>query len=171
VRADLALAGKVLVLPTLALVLAAASFPGRFELAARVYALVLATAALGLALAALRRAYPPAALPHSSKLRSGSRPRRPPPTLARLENECLLGMGGSFDLHYRLRPRLREIAAPLLAIRRGVSLDGDPEAARRLLGEESWELLRADHTPPEDRLARGVAPATLRSAVETLERL
>ena len=96
---------------------------------------------------------------------------RPPPTLLRLEQACALGVARSFDLHYRVRPRLREIAAPLLATRRGVTLDGDRDAARNILGEETWELVRADRPLPEDRLASGIPVATLREVVESLERL
>ena len=41
-----------------------------------------------------------------------------------------LGTASAYDLHYRLRPTLREIAAGLLADRRGIGLDGEPERAR-----------------------------------------
>lgn len=170
-KANLKLAGKVLALPTLALLFVAAAIPGKLGVAAQVYSLVLAATVLGVALAALRRSYPPATpLQLAAKGRAGTRPQ-PPPTLLRLEQACALGVARSFDLHYRVRPRLREIAAPLLATRRGVTLDGDRDAARNILGEETWELVRADRPPPEDRLASGIPVATLREVVESLERL
>jgi hypothetical protein len=91
--------------------------------------------------------------------------------LARLEQEVALGAAGSFDLHHHLRPRLRTIAAELLTARRRISLDGDRLEARALLGEEAWELVRKDRSPPEDRLARGAAPDVLDRVVASLERL
>jgi hypothetical protein len=164
-------AAKVLALPTLALVIAAAWVPGKLELVARVYALVLAAVVLAVALAALRRAYPPATpLAASASRRPGTRSASPP-TLLRLEQACALGVARSFDLHYRVRPRLLEIAVPLLALRRGISLDRDPDAARRALGETTWDLVRPDRTPPDDRLAPGIPVAELRDVVASLERL
>ena len=170
-RRDLLLAGRVLAAPTVAFVLVAAFLPGKLELAGRIYALVLAAIALGMTLAALRRAYPPIA----PLRRTGRRDERPrpaaPPTLVRLEHACALGVARSFDLHHRLRPRLREIAGPLLTLRRGISLDGSPDAARRALGDETWELVRPDRPPPLDRHARGIPVPRLRAVVESLERL
>ena len=169
-RASLLRAAGFLVLPTLALVFVAAFLPGRLQLAARIYALVLCGLVLLLAITALRRTYPPA-----TALRPKSRRRterlRPPPTLARIEQETALGVAGSFDLHHHLRPRLRAIVGGLLGTRRGVSLDGDPQSARRLLGEETWELVRRDRPPPEDRLARGLPPSALQRVVNSLEQM
>ncbi len=91
--------------------------------------------------------------------------------LARLEQEVVLGSAGSFDLHHQLRPRLRGLAAELLTARRRLSLDGDAEQARELLGEETWELVREKRLPPEDRLARGMPPEALDRVVTSLERI
>jgi len=135
VRRNLKTAAKVLALPTVGLIVAAAWVPGKLDLVARIYALVLAAVVLAVALAALRRAYP-AATPLGARVSTEPREHfASPPTLLRLEQACALGVARSFDLHYRVRPRLREIAGPLLALRRGISLDRDPEAARRALGE------------------------------------
>jgi hypothetical protein len=121
-------------------------------------------------LAALRRAYP-----RERTLRGPTaqerRSRPIPGTLARLEQETVLGVAGAFDLHFRLRPRLRGLATDLLATRRNVSLDESPGRARELIGEETWELVREDRPPPEDRLARGIPINDLRHVVESLERL
>jgi hypothetical protein len=169
-RHDVRTTIKALVLPTLAMVGVLAFVPGRQELALRVYALVVCAAALAVMVAALRRSYPPA-----SSLRPPARGwaerREIPRALARIEQEVTLGVAGSFDVHHRLRPRLRSITADLLAARRGISLDGDPERARSALGDEAWDLVRADRPPPEDRLARGIAIQDLDRVVESLERL
>lgn len=170
-RRNLTAAAKWLALPTLVLVVVAAWVPGKLELVARVYALVLAAAVLAVALAALRRAYPPATRPGSSVSRHSAARPASPPTLVRLEQACALGVARAFDLHYRVRPRLHEIAGPLLALRRGISLDRDPVAARSALGEATWDLVRPDRAPPEDRLASGIAVSELRTVVTSLEQL
>jgi hypothetical protein len=159
---------RVLLLPTLALAVVAGLVPGRLPLAVRLYALVVCAVALGLGLLALRRAYPPAAALRRSPART-SRERRPPATLARMEDELALGVAGAFDLHHRLVPRIRAIASGLLASRRRVSLDRQPEDARSILGVEAWELVRPDRPPPDDRLARGIPADELARVVGSLE--
>ena len=74
------------------------------------------------------------------------------------------------DLHVRLRPILREIAADGLR-RRGVELDAQPQAARALLAPETWELVRPDRPRPDDAFARGLAPARLDAVLDDLEAL
>jgi hypothetical protein len=168
-RRNLGGALRFLILPTLALGFIAAFVPGRLSLAVRVYALLLCAVALVLMLAALRRAYPPAA-PLRAAAGRPDRTRRPG-NLVRLEDVAALGVASSFELHHRLRPRLRTIAQGLLVSRRGVSLDAEPAAAREILGDRTYELVRSDRPPPEDRLARGLPVAELRGVVESLERV
>jgi hypothetical protein len=163
---------RALAVPTIALAVVAAVFPGRLELALQIYALVVAgLASLGV-LHALRRAYPP---PRRSLVDEAlERPKHEDerlPQLARLEREVTLGVASSYDLHFRLRPTLRETAAGLLAVRRGIDLDREPERARRALGDQTWELVRPDVLPPADRLARGLDPARIRRTIEALEQL
>lgn len=163
-------AARLLLLPTVALAGVVAFLPGRAALAARVYALLVCVVVLTLALETLLRAYPTAA-----RLRPRGRgadpPRRPPHSLVRLEQEAAIGVAGAFDLHYRLRPRLRDLALSLLDTRRRISLDRQEDEARRILGDETWELVREGRSPPEDRLARGLTPAALDEVVRSLERV
>jgi hypothetical protein len=161
---------RLLVVPAVALVAVVAFLPGRTGLAIRVFALVVCGAALVLMLAALRRAYPREKMLRGPTAQA-RRSRPIPGTLARLEQETVLGVAGSFDLHFRLRPRLRGLATDLLAARRNVSLDDSPGRARQLVGVETWELVREDRPPPADRLARGIPINDLRHVVESLERL
>jgi hypothetical protein len=170
VRRDLVAAARMLIPATLALGLVTAFVPGRLALAVRIYALILCGTALLAALRALRRAYPPA-MPRGRKARGTARGRPAPSSLARLEDETALGVAGAFHLHLRLRPRLRTIASGVLEARRHVSLDGDPEKAQEILGAETWDLLRPDRPPPEDRLASGLPVDELRRVVDSLERL
>jgi hypothetical protein len=170
VRRDLVHAARLLLAPTFALVVVALFLPGRLEICARVYALLVCAAALVVVLRALRRAYPPER-PLLPRAKGRAAPRRPPQGLARIEHEAALGVAGAFDLHFRLRPRLHDIAAGLLQARRRISLDDEPDAARAALGDATWQLVRADRPPPEDRLGRGLPPAELIATVDSLERV
>jgi hypothetical protein len=170
VRDELARAGRLLVLPTLGFLAVLAFLPGRTTLATRIYALVVCVVVLAVALRLLFGAY---RMVSPLRPRTGRREpfRRPPQSLVRLEQEAAIGVAGAFDLHHRLRPRLRALALDLLDTRRRLSLDRDEEQARRALGDATYELVRKDRSPPEDRLARGLPPAALAEVVESLERI
>ena len=99
-----------------------------------------------------------------------SSPRRPD-ELVDLERRVALAAGSAFDLHYRVRPLLREAAARRLLTRHGIDLDRDDVAARRLLGEEAWSLLRDDRRPPSDSWAPGMAPEELGRVAEAVSAL
>jgi hypothetical protein len=101
--------------------------------------------------------------------RAPSEPARPA-SLARVEREVTLSTGTAFDVHYRLRPLLRGLAAGLL-IRRGIDLERTPERARELLTPEVWDIVRPDRPPPENRTAHGLPLASIERAVDDLERL
>lgn len=168
-RDDVRRALRLLVFPTIALVVAAAVLPGRLEPGIRIYALFTCAVILWLALRAIHRAFPPAGrlrLPRPS----GTRPAQSTRSLAGLERAVALGVADALDLHYRLRPRLRDLAAGLLESRHGITLDGQPEAARALLGDEAWELVRRDRPAPQER-ARGLSPDALQRVVLSLEEL
>ena len=169
-RRDLVGALRFLVLPTLALGGVVLFAPGRAGLAVRFYALVLAATASVVVLLALRRAFPPE-WPLRDTPRAVPARRRPPTSLDRIEHEAALGVAGSFDLHFHLVPRLRSIASGLLAARRRISLETEPDAAHAVLGDAAWELVRADRTAPGDRLSRGISPSELDRVVAALEAL
>jgi len=79
----------------------------------------------------------------------------------------------SMELHHQFRRRLRRLAADRLEADHGVDLDADPDAARRLLGEQAWALLRPDLEPPDDRFGPGMPiddVTAIVSAVEDLAR-
>jgi hypothetical protein len=167
VRKDLLAAGRFLVIPTIVLIGLAMIAPGRLELGLRMYALVLCATATVLVLLAVRRAYPA-----ETSLREpapATPRRRPPPTLGRIEHEVALGVAASFDLHYRLVPRLRSLADGLLESRRNASLEANGEAARAILGDEAWALVRPDRPAPQERLGRGIPPRELERVVDALE--
>ena len=122
VRREVRRALRLLVVATLALVVIAAFVPGRLGLGARIYAIVLCVTALALALMALRRAFPrgEAAPRGRSSARASSATSKPRRGSSMRQ---LLRSPSSFELHFRFAPRLRSIAAGLLASRRRISLD------------------------------------------------
>lgn len=164
--------GRFPLLLTLGLVISLAVLPGRAEVVLRVYVLLLAAFVLAQLLVRLRSGLPaPGPSPVDAALR-----RRPPRVdrvaeLEKIEREVTLGLTTSFDLHFRLRPTLRRIASELLRARRGIDLDTSPEAARRALGDETWELVRPDREPPHDRFGHGIELERLRRVVVSLEAL
>jgi hypothetical protein len=144
--------------------------PGRRELIAHVFALIAAALVLLGLLRALQASLPPARpSPFDAALRRSRRRQTQVPDLAQLEREVTLVLMTSFDVHFRFRPTLRSMARELLASRRGLDLDRDRDAARRVLGEEAWEVVRPDREPPLDRFGPGLDLPTLRAAVSALE--
>lgn len=92
----------------------------------------------------------------------------PVTSLARAERAALSRRAG--DVHARLRPLLVEIAAERL-LARGVSLERTPAAARDVLGEPLWELVRPDRPPPEAPFGPELEPAGLAALLDRLEAL
>ncbi|MGZ8782658.1 MAG: hypothetical protein ACXWZB_04080 [Gaiellaceae bacterium] len=164
--------GRFPIFLTVVLAVALVAVPGRSSIAVRVYVLLLAAFALAQLLARLRGSLP-AGGASSLDAALNRRPRRPErvPELEKMEREVALGLTTAFDLHFRLRPTLRRIASELLRARRGIDLDADREAARRALGEETWEVVREDREPPHERFGRGLDLPRLRTIVDSLEAL
>ena len=160
------------VLLTVVLVVLLVVLSGRAGLIVHVYVLAIASIALFHLVRMVRGAHP-AAGPSRFDAALRRRPERHErlPELTKVEREVALGMTTAFDLHYRLRPSLRRTARELLASRRGIDIDGEPEAARRALGEDAWEIVRGDREPPDDRFGPGVGLASLHRTVASLEAL
>jgi len=164
--------GRFPVLLTLALIVSLVVLPGRADVVVRVCVLLLAGYVLAQLLTRLRSSLPERGTsPVDAAL--STRPRRAArvPELEKIEREVTLGLTTAFDLHFRLRPTLRRIASELLRARRGIDLDANPQAARRALGEQTWELVREDREPPLDRFGRGLDLDSLRHVVVSLEAL
>jgi len=131
-----------------------------------IQAWLLALGSLGLLTAtlALRGPSRPSALERALR-RKAPTPERPL-QLERIERELVLGAGSAFDLHYRLRHSLREIAAQRLSEHQGVELDA---AGPDVLTAETWALLRPDREPPRDRHAIGIPLARLEVVIAEIE--
>ena len=162
--------GRFPVVLTLALIVALVVLPGRAEILVRIYVLLIAVFIVVQLLDRLRRSLPArGASPVDLALARRPRAVKRVPELEKIEREVTLGLTTAFDLHFRLRPTLRRIASELLHARRGIDLDASPDAARRALGDETWELVREDREPPHDRFGRGLDLDSLRRVVVSLE--
>jgi hypothetical protein len=158
-------------LATVALLVLRSVFPGRQELELDIYVLVVGALALLTAGLAAQRAIPVS----TSSAIAEALERDPvealrPPDLERTERLVTMATTTAFDLHYRLRPILREVAEQRLGDRRGIRLDQDPEA-EEVLGTGLWEVVRPDREPPGKRFAPGLEPDSLRAAIARLESL
>jgi hypothetical protein len=128
---------------------------------------VAAVLAYGLLL--LRRALP--AAPSALDAALAVRPRAEKvESLDRAENLVAVAVSSAGDTHWRLRPVLRDVAAAALH-GRGIDLDGDPDAARAMLGDEAWEVVRPDRPKPDDAFGPGIAPDALERVLAVLEEL
>ena len=158
-------------LATIVLLVARSIWPGRQELELDVFVLVLGTFGLIVLASEIRRIAPSA---DESLLEEALEPEppevRPIAELQRLDRELTMGSTRAFDLHYRLRPVLREIASARLE-RRGMVLDSGSPSVQAALGETLWELTAPDREPPHDRLAPGLALEELDRTIARLERL
>jgi hypothetical protein len=126
--------------------------------------------ALGVALDRLRRAMPQRRSGFDAAFVPVASTHARPASLSRVEREVTLATGTAFDVHYRLRPLVRELAAGLL-LRRGVDLERSPERAEALLGPRLWELVRPGGAAPEDRTAAGLPVTAVARVVDDLESL
>ena len=155
IRQTLALA-RLPLFATVVAVVALLFAPGRGGLVLTIYLLALGAFTLAVLLGVVHRASRAApSSPFERALRRRASSRERLPDLERLERELSLASQTAADLHFRFRPRLRRIAARLLAARRGIDLDANPAAARRALGDELWELVRPDREAPRRRDAAG----------------
>ena len=145
--------------------------PSKRALFVGIYELVLAAIAVSALVSSFRTLAPQAWL-RSPFERDPGKPEEPPPIaeLDRLDRLVVLGTGNEFDLHYRLRPLLRQLAADRLYARHGIELDRGPERARPLLGDELAALLSPDRKLGR-RTAAGIDPAELARHVDHLEQL
>lgn len=159
------------VLAAIALFAARLIWPGRQELELDIFVLLLGTFGLIVLASEVRRIAPSA---DESLLEKALEPEppeeRPIAELERLDRELTMGSTRAFDLHYRVRPILREIAAARLE-RRGLSLDSGSPAVQEALGEDLWQLTAPDREPPHDRLAPGLGLEELDRTIARLERL
>jgi hypothetical protein len=159
-------------LATISLILALALEPGQKALELDVFVLVVGGMAVLTGVLAVRRAYPLAkrsAL--ADALEDELEPPIRPPDLDRTERVLSMATTAAFDIHFRLRPILREVAEQRLADRRGLRLDSGDAHVREALGVELWELVRPEREQPAERFGQGIEVERLARVVDRLEAL
>lgn len=102
-------------------------------------------------------------------LRSRPETAPEPAPFTEVEHQLKLGLAFADHAHRTLLPLLRSAAAARLSARHGVELERQPDAARRLLGEQVWSLVRPDRPAPADGLGPGPREADIAAAVARLE--
>jgi len=117
------------------------------------------------------RARPEQASLFERAIRAHRSPEPLEPAFAGMENEIALATATADHAHRRFLPLLRAAAGARLAIRHGVELERRPDAARQLLGEQAWALLRPDRPEPADRLGPGLKQDEIAAVVARLEEL
>jgi hypothetical protein len=125
--------------------------------------------AVALALRRLLRAHPLRRSPFEAALAAPEVVPQRLRSLEQAEHDCIQGIANPVDLHRRLRPRLREVAAHRLSSRHGIDLDRRPDAARELLGDEAWEVVRPDRPLPDELTGPRLSAAGLRRVLDRLE--
>ena len=154
-----------------ALVAARMISPGRRELELDLFVLVLGGLGLTVLAVELGRLAPTAGASLVEQALDPEPPEeRPIADLLRLERELSMASARQFDLHYRLRPVLRDVAAARLE-QRGIDLDSGRPVVQELLGDELFELTAPDREPPKNRLAPGPGIEGLDRTISRLERL
>ena len=155
----------------MALLIARAQAPGRQELEMDLFILALGVMALLAVVSWLHDVAPPEKRSALEAALDRELPEPPTiPELDRLERAVYVSAARAFELHYRLRPILREIAEMRLE-RRRLRLDSTGSAVREALGDELWELTRPDREPPENRHGPGPGLRNLDDMVTRLEAL
>jgi hypothetical protein len=162
---------RLLLLPTIALALALAIAPSRAALEVHVWLLVVLGLAFVAFLGVVEAAYPHGVSPFGASLVRHPEPLQRPSSLARLEREVSMAGSAAFDVHFRLRPTVTELATELLHARRGIELRTDPDSARAVLGEEAWALVEPNRAAPTDRHAAGIDEAGAARLLAALERI
>jgi hypothetical protein len=104
-------------------------------------------------------------------LRPRTATRKRPDELERVEREIVVGATAGVWARHRLLPRLRSAAAARLSMRHGIDLERSPDAARDLLGDDAWELLRPDRLAPADATAPGIPLEQIEALLDRLESL
>ncbi len=159
------------ILPTVALAIAVVVAPDRAGLATHVWLLVMLALAFIALLRIVNDAYPSGRSSFLGSLSQEPVPAQRPASLARTEREVSMAGDSAFDVHFRLRPVLVDLADDLLASRRGIDLRRDPDRARAALGEPAWELVRPDRPEPQERKDPGIGRPELDRIITALEQL
>jgi hypothetical protein len=153
-----------IVMASIAFLVAALAIPGDRRIEFHVFVLVIGVILMSAAISAVAGAVPRGKRSELSRALD-AKAAEPPEVddLLRMERIVTMSVGNAHDLHTRLLPLLRDIAATRL------------ERAGHRPGPDTlgrwWELLRPDRPAPVDRFAPGIREAELRALVADLQKL
>ena len=164
------LAGLLLV-PTVGLALAVAIAPTRAELEVHIWLLVGLSLAFLAFMHLVTTTFPTGDSSFDASLVGQERHAQRPAAVGRVEREVLMAISSAYDLHRRFRPLVLSLARELLSSRRGIDLAREPDRARAVLGEDTWELVRPDRPAPAERSEPGIDAERLGRVVASLEAL
>jgi hypothetical protein len=142
----------------------ALALPGDRRIEFHVFVLVVGAILMSAAISAVAGAVPRGKRSELTRALDAKPPEpREVDDLLRMERVVTMAVGNAHDLHTRLLPLLRDIAATRL------------ERAGHRPGPDTlgrwWELLRPDRPAPVDRFGPGIRAAELRALVADLEKL
>jgi hypothetical protein len=144
--------------------------PASPEVVLDVYLLFLGAVALLALVRTLRVAQPGSGdSPFERALRPPRLREQRPPELVRLEQHLALSVTSAFDVHFRLRPAVRDVAGQRLWARHSIDLEADTERSEAKLGPAAWELVRPDRPPPPDPFGPGLNLQQIEQVVTELE--
>jgi uncharacterized protein (DUF58 family) len=136
-----------------------------------VYVLGLGALLLALLLKGLRSLLPPAVRFERLLARPETRAKGVE-QLQTVERHLSLSIASDHEVHFRLRPMVREMVSVRLSRRYGIDLDREPERAEALIGAgRVWALIRPDVEAPAGRISRGWPRREMEQLVDELERL
>ena len=113
--------------------------PGLLAVAVRAWLVVVALLAAGAVLSRVFRSIPPEPQPVDSGTRNQPGEIR---HIRDIEQANDFVLGVDYQLFPFLHGALREIAAQRLLVNHNVVLERDPDRARKILGDEAWQLVR-----------------------------
>lgn len=153
-----------IVMAAIGFIIAALAIPGDRRIEFHVFVLAVGAILMSTAISAVRSAVPRGRRSELTRALDAKEPEPPEvDDLLRMERIVTMGVGSAHDLHARLLPLLRDIAATRL------------ERAGQRPGPDTlgrwWELLRPDRPAPVDRFAPGIREAELRALVGDLQKL
>jgi hypothetical protein len=93
------------------------------------------------------------------------------PSYDAVRHAIAMGAHSRREFDFNMRRRLERVASTRLDVEHGVDLQRDPETARRVLGDDVFELLDPGRPISADRTGGGVRPDRLTRVVDRLERL
>lgn len=137
--------------------------PGARSLTLHAYVFAIGAVALVAAVRVVSACAPPQRAWFDAALARAQPPTAGVSQLERLQREVTIGCASDADFQQHLLPKLREIAAALLA---QTGRTPGPDTLGRW-----WDVLRPDRTEPEDRFAPGISLPELKELVADLSRL